>query len=67
MGFLSVRVVTFTFTGLTNHLTDSGTVNCTSSIEASGTSTQSFHTTGRISLASSLNGCMVMKKAPQRQ
>jgi len=35
MGFPSVRAAIFTFTELTNRPTDSGTVNCTSSIEAS--------------------------------
>jgi len=39
MGFPSVRAAIFTFTELTNRPTDSGTVNCTSSIEASGIST----------------------------
>jgi len=50
MGFLSVRAAIFTFTELTNRPTDSGTVNCTSSIEASGISTLTSHTTGHTSL-----------------
>jgi len=50
MGFPSVRAAIFTFTELTNRPTDSGTVNCTSSIEASGISTLTSHTTGHTSL-----------------